>query len=170
MSGQSYYRVPPRNPFANERERLWGSSNLHSACRIIYKVSWKGCVICFYTSTFQVPLNPIFHALNTSFNMKPSILFLLVNDLYYFFPVIYCSAQKQSEINSQASGNIFCQTNCHPFPHARFLKFHIVFKQLQFFNNISQLGANMEAAFLNSLSTTLVWDNCKNRCDSFVIF
>lgn len=101
--------------------------------------------------------------------MKTSILFLLVNDHNYFFPVIYCLAQKQSEIFSQASGKVFGQKNCLPFPHARFLKFIFVFKQFQFFN-ISQLEANMEAAFLNSLSTTLAWDNYKNRCDSFVIF
>lgn len=149
---------------------LLESTNLHSVCRIICRISWKGCVICFYTSIFQVPLDWVFQAVKHPFQYEDQHSISPCKWSLLLFPVIYCSAEMQSKIFSQASGKDFGQKNCLPFPCARFLKFIFVFKQLQFVNNISQLGANMEAAFLNSLSTTLAWDNYKNRCDSFVIF
>lgn len=110
------------------------------------------------------------------FDLKPSILFLLINDSYYFssYDLWPSSKAEWNEYSSNLSilpqeTSFAKQIALHTHMQG-FVYYILLFKQVQFFNNIHQLsGANMEATLLDSFSTTLATDNWKNRCNSFVI-
>lgn len=60
----------PKEFFCSCKGRSLRNHQVHNVCRTACKISRQGCAICFHTSTFQVPLNLVFHALNHSLQLE----------------------------------------------------------------------------------------------------